>query len=69
MLAPFLREIFGTIPSIIPIAIIHDMSSSILSTMPGAVPSTIPSKIYGYFPSTNFGAYVGTITDVMPEVF
>ena len=73
MLGPFPREIHGAKPSEIPIAIPCAMSSSIArfipSTMRGTITSTIPSEIPGYFPSTNFGANVGTISNVMSDFF
>ena len=65
MLGPFPTEILGTIPSEIPIAIPHDMSSSILRTML----DIIPSENSCYFPSTNFGANLGTLSDVMLDIF
>ena len=69
MLGPFLREIPGAIPSEICIIIPCAMSSSIPSTMLGAIPGTISSEFSCYFPSKNFGANVGTLSDVMLEFF
>ena len=59
----------GCFPGAILNFIPRSIPGAMLGPFPREIPSTIPSKISSYFRHKNFGANVGTISDVMSNVF